>query len=113
MQQDYTTLTLPDVQPDLDMNGGFLCSWTYWQPDTAAPDPEVPGLKLSMITYLPVAPAADCLCGSGESYALLSNTPLLAARVPQSRPAGLRLARSAIRHVSRGRWRRHARALDG
>ncbi len=74
MQQDYTTLTLPDVQPDLDMNGGFLCSWTYWQPDTAAPDPEVPGLKLSMITYLPVAPAADCLCGSGESYARCCRT---------------------------------------
>ncbi len=68
MRQNYTIPTLPDVQPALDMNGGFLCFWTYWQSDTAAPDPEMPGLKQQMVTYLPVAPAADCLCGSGKSY---------------------------------------------
>jgi Uma2 family endonuclease len=69
VRQDYTIATLADVQPDVDMNGWFLCFWTYWQPDPAAPDPEMPGLKQEMVTYLPVAPAADCLCGSGKSYA--------------------------------------------
>jgi hypothetical protein len=68
MRQNYTIPTLPDVQPALDMNGGFLCFWTYWQPDPAAPDPEMPGLKQQMVTYLAVAPSADCLCGSGKSY---------------------------------------------
>lgn len=56
------------------MNGGFLCFWTYWQPDPAAPDPDMPGLKQQMVTYLPVAPAADCLCGSGKSYASCCQT---------------------------------------
>lgn len=69
MGQNYTIPTLPDARPDLDMNGGFLCFWTYWQPDPAAPDPEMPGLKQQMVTYLPVASAEDCLCGSGKSYA--------------------------------------------
>jgi SEC-C motif len=69
MRQNYTIPTLPHVQPALDMNGGFLCFWTYWQPDPAAPDPEMPGLKQQMVTYLPVASAEDCLCGSGKSYA--------------------------------------------
>lgn len=74
MRQNYTIATLPDVQPDVDMNGGFLCFWTYWQPDPAASDPEMPGLKQQLVTYLPVAPAANCLCGSGKSYASCCQT---------------------------------------
>ena len=50
MRQNYTIATFPDVQPDMDMNGGFLCFWTYWQPDPAASDPEMPSLKQQMIT---------------------------------------------------------------
>lgn len=68
MPQSYTIPTLPAVQPELDMNGGFMCFWTYWQPEPAAPDPEMPGLKQQMVTYLPVAPSAACLCNSGKSY---------------------------------------------
>jgi hypothetical protein len=74
MRQNYANPTLPDVQPAMDMNGGFLCFGTYWQPDPAAPDPEMPGLKQQMVTYLPLAPAADCLCGSGKSYARCCKT---------------------------------------
>lgn len=68
MQQNYTIATLPEVLPPVDMNGGFLCFWTYWLPDSAAPDPEMPGLKQHMVTYLPVEPAEPCLCGSGKTY---------------------------------------------
>ena len=69
MRQNYTIGTLPEVQPEVDMDGGFLCFWTYWQPNPAAPDPEMPGLKQQMVTYLPLAPAADCFCGSSKPYA--------------------------------------------
>lgn len=68
MRQDYTIPTLLPDQPSVDVNGGFLCLWTYWRPDSAAPDPEMPGLKQQMLTYLAVAPMAACLCGSGKTY---------------------------------------------
>lgn len=66
MGQDYTIPTLTNAQ--VDMNGGFLCSWTYWQPDPAALDPDMPGLKQQMCMYHSVASAENCLCGSGKSY---------------------------------------------
>ena len=53
----------------LDLNGGYLCHWSYWRPDPDQPDLEMPGLKQMTITYIPAAPQEDCLCGSGKSYA--------------------------------------------
>jgi len=55
LSQDYS---------DLDPNSGYLCSWLYWRPDPTQPDPEMPGLKQMVITYLPTAPQDHCLCGS-------------------------------------------------
>lgn len=74
MRQNDTIFMSTSVWTSGSVACGFLCFWTYWQPDPAAPDPEMPGLKQQMITYLPVAPAADCLCGSGKSYASCCQT---------------------------------------
>jgi hypothetical protein len=52
----------------IDPNRGFLCMLTYWQPDPDAPDPEMPGRKLSMTAYIPVRRGEPCLCGSGKRY---------------------------------------------
>jgi hypothetical protein len=52
----------------IDPNGGFLCVSIHWRPDPGAPDPEMPGQKLSMASYLPTALDAPCLCGSGQAY---------------------------------------------
>lgn len=52
----------------LDPNGGFLCHSVHWQPNPNDPDPEMPGKKFSMISYIPVQPNDACLCSSGETY---------------------------------------------
>lgn len=38
----------------INPNNGFLCLSTYWQPDPEAADPEMPGRKLTMTSYIPV-----------------------------------------------------------
>lgn len=40
----------------------------HWRPDPNAPDPDMPGQKLAMASYIPVRPNAPCLCGSGKVY---------------------------------------------
>jgi len=52
------------IHPD----GGFLCMTSHWRPDPEAADPEMPGQKLSMSSYIPVFPNEACLCGSGKRY---------------------------------------------
>lgn len=54
--------------PNLDPDGGFLCHSVHWRPNPNDPDPEMPGQKLSMISYLPLRPRDACLCGSGNTY---------------------------------------------
>jgi hypothetical protein len=65
-------MRLPGLSPELvrtiDPDGGFICMWTYWQPDPGAPDPEEHGQKLMMLTFLPCKPDEPCLCGSGKLY---------------------------------------------
>lgn len=58
----------PEIARKVDPNGGFLCVWTHWRPDPEAPDSDMPGHKLMMTTYIPVADEDDCLCGSGEQF---------------------------------------------
>ncbi len=53
---------------DLDPNKGYLCQWVYWRPDPDAPNPELPGLKQTMTTYITVKPGDLCLCGSGLRF---------------------------------------------
>jgi len=52
----------------IDPDGGFLCFGTYWRPQAGASDPEAPGEKLQMSSYIPVAPDHACLCGSGKTF---------------------------------------------
>ena len=52
----------------IDPDGGFLCMATYWRPNPEDPNPDTPGQKLAMSSYIPVLPEEDCLCGSGKSY---------------------------------------------
>jgi hypothetical protein len=63
----------PRLLPDeldvlIDPDGGFLCLTSHWRPNPRDPDPEMPGEKISMSSYLPCSPSAPCLCGSGLPY---------------------------------------------
>jgi hypothetical protein len=55
-------------QGPVNPNTGFLCLSVYWQPNPDAPNPEMPGNRLSMSLYLPVQEDAPCLCESGKPY---------------------------------------------
>jgi SEC-C motif len=64
---------MPPLLPDelnalVDPDGGFLCLTCHWRPKLGAPDPEMPGEKLSMSSYIPSSPTDACLCGSGMPY---------------------------------------------
>ncbi len=63
-----TVFDIGHLDPFIDVNGGFLSYCTYWQPDLNAVDPEMPGLKQQMISYISILPSESCLCGSGQSY---------------------------------------------
>jgi hypothetical protein len=57
-----------DLEGLVDPYAGFLCLSSHWRPDPGAADPEMPGQKLSMSSYIPVRPGEECLCGSGKRY---------------------------------------------
>ena len=57
-----------DLKGMIDPYGGFLCMSMHWRPDPEDADPEMPGQKLSMGSYIPVRPREKCLCGSGKRY---------------------------------------------
>jgi hypothetical protein len=66
-------VTPPRLDPDdlagiIDPNRGFLCLTLHWRPDPEAPDPEMPGQKLSMNSYITSPGRSPCLCGSGKHY---------------------------------------------
>jgi hypothetical protein len=52
----------------LDPGGGVLVYTAYWRPAPKDPDPEHPGEKASIVSYLPVAPKQRCPCGSGNLF---------------------------------------------
>jgi hypothetical protein len=58
----------PDPTLQMDVNGGFLCQWVYWRPDPDAPDPDMPGLKQHVTSFIPAQPEQSCLCSSGKRY---------------------------------------------
>src|SRR2546429_3725331 len=47
--------------------GVFVCT-TYWRPQPEAPDPEQPGEKASVLSYLPTKAKEQCPCGSGTVF---------------------------------------------
>jgi len=58
----------PELKAMIDPDNGFLCLASHWQPDPKANDPEMPGQKLAMSSYIPALPHQACLCGSGRRY---------------------------------------------
>jgi len=52
----------------LDPNGGVLVSTTCWRPRPGDPNPELPGEKISILSYRPTDPEAPCPCGSSKPY---------------------------------------------
>jgi len=52
----------------LDPNGGVLSHLTCWRPRPGAPNPEQPGEKLFIMSYLPTDAEAPCPCGSGKKF---------------------------------------------
>jgi hypothetical protein len=59
--------------PDIDVkklnpNKGVLYLATYWRPRPDDPDPDMPGEKIQITSYLPLTDKDDCPCGSGKLY---------------------------------------------
>ena len=52
----------------LDPNGGALAYTIYWRPRAEDADPEMPGEKLAMVSYLPTKAGDLCPCGSGRRF---------------------------------------------
>jgi hypothetical protein len=52
----------------LDPNKGVLSVAVYWRPRPDDPDPDMPGEKIQITSYLPCSDEDDCPCGSGKSY---------------------------------------------
>jgi hypothetical protein len=52
----------------LDPNGGVLVSTTCWRPRPGDPNPEQPGEKISIVSYLPTNAEDLCPCGSGNQF---------------------------------------------
>ncbi len=65
-------LTPPNLPPELvgmiDPNDGFLCISMHWRPNLKDPNPDIPGEKLSMSSFIPLSPKDGCLCGSGKPF---------------------------------------------
>jgi hypothetical protein len=60
---------LPSTQKGpIDPNGGFLCVSVHWRPEPSAPDPEMPGQKMSIASYVRAEADEPCLCGSNKAY---------------------------------------------
>jgi len=53
----------------INANGGFLCLSTHWRPNPSDIDPDMPGQKIVMNSYIPLQPEDTCLCGSKKTYA--------------------------------------------
>ena len=61
-------LPLTQELGDMDPQGGVLVLTSYWRPRLRDPNPEHPGEKLSILSYLPTEASAPCPCGSGQRF---------------------------------------------
>src|SRR5437588_9553530 len=52
----------------LNPNGGVLVYATYWRPQPSAPNPNLPGEKVSISSYLPTNAGDLCPCASGKRF---------------------------------------------
>ena len=58
----------------LNLNAGFLCFSTHWQPNPKDSNPNRPGQKMTMYSYIPLRSTDICLCGSGKIYSACCQT---------------------------------------
>jgi hypothetical protein len=68
----FDALASPDLR-SLDPRGGVLVVTTYWRPRSADHDPEQPGEKLFILSYLPTGAKELCPCGSGKRFGIVLN----------------------------------------
>jgi hypothetical protein len=54
----FDVLADPDLR-SLDPGGGVLVITTYWRPRSGDPNPEQPGEKLFILSYLPTPTVVD------------------------------------------------------
>lgn len=64
----FDALAGPDLS-SLNPRGGVLVVTTYWRPRSGDPNPEQPGEKLFILSYLPTDAQNLCPCGSGKRFA--------------------------------------------
>ena len=69
-QRDRAKGNMPLVHDinNLDPNGGVLSHMTCWRPRPGDPDPEYPGEKVFLTSYLPTGAEDLCPCGSGKQF---------------------------------------------
>lgn len=69
-QRDRAKGDIPLVHDlnNLDPNGGVLSRMTCWRPRPGDPDPEYPGEKVFLTSYMPTAAEDPCPCGSGKQF---------------------------------------------
>ena len=69
-QRDREAGNIPLVHDinNLDPNGGVLSHMTCWRPRPGDPDPEYPGEKVFLTSYLPTGAGDLCRCGSGKQF---------------------------------------------
>ena len=69
-QRDRGAGNIPLVHDinNLDPNGGVLSRMTCWRPRSGDPDPEYPGEKVFLTSYLPTDAENLCPCGSGKTF---------------------------------------------
>ena len=69
-QRDREAGNIPLIHDinNLDPNGGVLSHMTCWRPRPGDPDPEYPGEKVFLTSYLPTDAENLCPCGSGKQF---------------------------------------------
>jgi len=65
---DRFDLPLTQELGDMDPQGGVLVVTSYWRPRLSDPNPEQPGEKLTLVSYLPTKARALCPCGSSKRF---------------------------------------------
>ncbi len=69
-QRDGAKGNMPLVHDinNLDPNGGVLSHMTCWRPRPGDLDPEYPGEKVFLTSYIPTDAEDPCPCGSGKQF---------------------------------------------
>ena len=89
MRPTYDTPVVEPASTPMEVNGGFLCRWTYWRPNPDDPAPDMPGLKQHLTMYIAVRPDATA-CVAAENR----TAPVAAGGAPGIRSARIQACRA-------------------